>query len=75
MSFQTCRSFFRMLNTKEDGNQTVDGPHWLPLYFFIYYRSQWEPTTVWFFKILQNIFFGVQHKKEMYTGLERHEGK
>ncbi len=28
--------------------------------------------TVWFFKILQNIFFCVQHNKETYTGLERH---
>ncbi len=24
---------------------------------------------------LQNIFFCVQHKKETYTGLERHEGE
>ncbi len=34
-SFQTCMSFFLMLNIKEDilknaGNQTVDSPHWLP---------------------------------------------
>jgi len=33
--FQTCMSFFVLLNTKEDilknaGNQTVDGSHWLP---------------------------------------------
>jgi len=33
--FQTCMSFFLLLNTKEDilknvSNQTVDGPHWLP---------------------------------------------
>ncbi len=26
-------------------------------------------------KILQNIFFYVQHKKETYTGLEGHEGE
>ncbi len=25
--------------------------------------------------ILQNIFICVQHKKETYTGLERHEGE
>ncbi len=37
--------------------------------------SQWGPTTVWFFKILQNIFICVQHKKEAYTGLEQHEGE
>ncbi len=34
-------SFFLMLNLNEDilknaGNQTVDGPRWLPLYFFPY---------------------------------------
>ncbi len=35
MLFQTCMSFFLMLNIKEDilknaGKQTADGPHWLP---------------------------------------------
>ncbi len=58
---------------KNAGNQTVDGPHWRP-YLFSYYGSQWGPTTIWFFWILQNIFFCVQHKKETYTGLERHDG-
>ncbi len=38
MSFQTCMSFFLMLNIKVDilknaGNQTVDGPHWLSISF------------------------------------------
>ncbi len=35
MSFQTCMGFLLMLHIKEDilknaGNQTIDGPHWLP---------------------------------------------
>ncbi len=35
MLFQTCMSLFFMLNIQEDilknaGNQTADGPHWLP---------------------------------------------
>ncbi len=32
-------------------------------------------TTVWFFKILQNILFYVEDKKETYIGLEQHEGE
>jgi len=37
--FQTCMSFFLLLNTKENilknvGNRTVDCNHWLPLIFF-----------------------------------------
>ncbi len=64
MSFQTCTSFFLMLNIKEDilmnaGIQTVDGPHWLPLYFFPNYRSQWGLTTL----IFQNSFvFNIRKK-------------
>ncbi len=42
---------------------------------FPFFVSQREPTTVWLFKNLQNILFWVQHKKEMYTGLEWHEGE
>jgi len=35
MLFQTCTSFFLLMNTKEDilkniANQTVDGTHWPP---------------------------------------------
>ncbi len=45
------------------------------LVFVSYYGSQWWPTTVWFFKILQNILFYVEDKKETYIGLEQHEGE
>ncbi len=43
-------NFFVLLNTKEDilknvGNRAVLGHHWLPLYFFSYYGSQWCPKT------------------------------
>ncbi len=72
MSFQTCMSFYLMLNIK-----TVDGPHWLPWYLFPYYGSQWGINNFWFgsstFK--KNIFFCVQHKREMYTGLEQRVGE
>ncbi len=34
-----------------------------------------DQKTVWFFKILQNIFFCVHREKETYTGLERCEGE
>ncbi len=65
----SCRSkpvrvSFLLLNIKEDilknaGNQTVDGPHCLPQYFFPYFGNQWRPTTV-----LQNIFlvFNIRNK-------------
>ncbi len=42
----------------------------IDFHFCHYYGSQWGLTTVWFCKILQNIFFCVQHEKETYTGLE-----
>ncbi len=36
--FQNCMNFFLLLNTKDIfknlGNQTVNGPHWLPFYLF-----------------------------------------
>ncbi len=39
MLFQTCMSFFHMLNTKEEilkngGNQAVDGPHYVSQQLF-----------------------------------------
>ncbi len=41
MLFQTC-----MMNIedilKNAGNQTFDGPHWLPQHLFPYYGNQWE---------------------------------
>ncbi len=48
--------FFLLLSTKEEilknvGNQTVDGSHWLPLYFCPYI-SQWLPSNVF-----NNVFF------------------
>ncbi len=54
MSFQTCTSFFLLLNIKEDilknaGNQTVDGPHCLPQYFFPYLEINGDQQL--FFKI------------------------
>jgi len=42
------------------GYQTVDRPHWLPYYAITH--------------ILQNIFFCVQEKNEIHTGLEQSEG-
>ncbi len=55
---------FVLPNTKEDilknvGNRAVLGHHWLPLYFFSYYGSQWCPKTAWlqtFFKISSFVF-------------------
>jgi len=41
------------------GNQTIDEPHWLSIFFFSYYGSQWGPSTVWlpiFFKISSFVF-------------------
>ncbi len=35
--------------------------------------SSFTPTTVWFFKVIQNILFCVQHKKETNTVSERYE--
>ncbi len=60
-----------MLNIKEDilknaDIQTFDGPHGLPWYLFPC-GSQWGPTTVWFFRILQNILFCVQHNANLYS--------
>ncbi len=34
-----------------------------------------DQQLFWFVKNFHNIFFCVQHKKETYTGLERHEGE
>ncbi len=50
---------------------------WLmaPINFHSIFSHTVEVNGVWFFKIVQNILFCVQHKKEMYTGLDRHEGE
>jgi len=48
-------NLFILLNTNKTfikyvSNQTVDGPHWLPMevYLFIYYHgSKWGPSTGW----------------------------
>ncbi len=63
-----------MLNIKEDilknaGNQTVDGP--TDFHSISFSRKSMGNNCL----VLQNISFCVQHKKEMYTGLERHEGE
>ncbi len=50
---------------KNAGNQTVDGPHWLPYYLYPFCGSQWGSTTVWYFKVLQNIFFCVHIRKKL----------
>ncbi len=44
-------------------------------FYSISFSSILGPITVWFLKILQNIFFSVQHKKESHTGLEQREGE
>ncbi len=53
-------------------NQTVAGPQWLPLYF-VFHRSKstWTSNCL-VTQILQNIFFCVQLKKEIKTGLGQH---
>ncbi len=45
------------------------------VFISLLWESQWGPTNVWLFQIMQNIFFCVQHKKETYTGLEQYEGE
>ncbi len=65
-SFQTCVSFFLMLNTKEDILKNIEEPL---LGTEILRRSMWTNTFL-IISILQNIFFYVQHKKETHAGLE-----
>ncbi len=60
MSFQTCMSFFLMLNTKEDILKDFEEPNscWSPLTEKCN-GSQWGPSTFWlpaFFKISSFIF-------------------
>ncbi len=49
------------------------------VYYYYYYINKWtvHPKSVsqWFGYILQNIFFCIQQKKEIYTRLEQHEGE
>ncbi len=63
-----------MLNTKKIfwrilKNQTVVGPHWLPLWGKKYYGSQWGPSTVWLIQFnsihvyLFNAFHDTNHCK------------
>jgi len=73
MLFQTCMSFFLLLNTKEDilnYNQTVDGLQWKK----ILWKSMGSINCL-VTNGLQNIFFCVQQKKETHTGLEQLEGE
>jgi len=63
-------NFFLLLNTKDCilkkmGSQTVN-VHSMEKK---YYGSQWGPSLLT--NILQNIFFCVQQKKEIHTGLEQ----
>jgi len=66
--FQTCMSFFLLLNTKEVllkkmGNQTVAR------------QKKKGSIKCLFTYILQKFFFCVQLKKETHTGLEQLEGE
>jgi len=67
-SFQTCIHLFH--NTKENisknmGNQTVEKILWQSM----------GPINYLVTDIFQNIFFCVQHKKEIHTGLEQLQGE
>jgi len=73
-------NFFLLLNTKYDmlknvGNQTVDGPIDFHSMGAQKYESQWGSSKVWLPHIVQNIFFCVQQKKGIHTGLEKLEGR
>ncbi len=58
---------------KNAGYQTVDGPYTrYPTDFYSIYYPTIEVNVVLIFKISS---LCVQHKKEMYTGLEQHVGK
>ncbi len=43
------------------------------LVFFPYYGSQWLPSTVQLHTFFKIIFFCVQQRKEIHTGLKQHE--
>jgi len=63
-------SFFLLLNTQKDilknvGNQTVDKKE---------NTKSTRTIDCLVTNILRNIFFCVQQKKEIHTGLEQHEG-
>ncbi len=69
--FQTVRSFFILLNTKEDilknfGKQTVDGSH--SIFFFHIWKSM-ATVNCLVTHILQNIFFCVQQLKEIHKNI------
>ncbi len=72
MLFQTCMKFYLRLSSKEDilknvGNQTVSGSHWLPLYFFLYYWSQWLPSTVQLHTFFKMYSFVFNRRKKLRT--------
>ncbi len=78
--FQTPMSFFLMLNTKDDIFKNFEEPNscWPPLTSIVGKEILWKSMgtiNCLITSILQNIFFYDQHKKETYTGLERHEGE
>ncbi len=66
---QVWVSFFCWAKKKNISNQTADGNHWLPQYFF-----QWLPSSALVTNILQNIFCA-QQKIEAHTCLEQIEGE
>ncbi len=71
MSFQTCKSFFPMLSTKEDILKNFKEPNscWSPLTSIVGKSMGTFNSLVT--SILQNIFSYVQYKKVTHTGLER----
>jgi len=66
--FQTCMSFFLLLNTKEDIWKNVVNQFVLvmaPINSIVgqkYHGSQWVLSTCLVTNIVQNIFFCAQHK-------------
>ncbi len=77
--FQTCMSLFSLLNIKEDilknvGNQTVSDLHWLFLlhFFSILWKSMGK-KQLFGYPYSSKIFFHVQQKTDIHTGLEQPE--
>ncbi len=62
-------SFIKAILKKVE-NQTFAGQQWLT-FIFLLLKSMWTSNCL-VTQILENIFFYVQHKKEINTGLGQH---
>ncbi len=68
MSFQTCMSFFLE-------ECWLSNSWWSPLTSIVFLSLLLKPMGTNTCLVLQNIFFMIIRKKEIYTGVERHEGE